>query len=253
MQSVFLCYNKKKENIERKYNMYQFCSRVRYSEVDQYKQLSLPSIINYFQDCSTFHSEEVGLGIDCLETTHHIWMLSSWQIEIERYPKFAESITVSTWAYDFKGIYGYRNFTLSDATNTICVKANSIWIYMDTKRQLPSRIPKEMAEPYGLDSPLVMDELSRKLTIPEELIQKEPFTVVLSNIDTNNHVNNEQYIEFAIRYLPPNFTIKKMCAQYKMSAKLGDTIIPHVAAKESCVTVVLTNTTNSPYAIVTFQ
>ena len=34
--------------------MYQFKSRVRFSEVDSQLNMTLPSIINYFQDCSTF-------------------------------------------------------------------------------------------------------------------------------------------------------------------------------------------------------
>ena len=33
-----------------------------YSEIDHRDQLTLPALINYFQDCSTFHSEDVGMG-----------------------------------------------------------------------------------------------------------------------------------------------------------------------------------------------
>ena len=34
--------------------MYSFDSRVRYSEVDEDRKLSLTGVINYMQDCSTF-------------------------------------------------------------------------------------------------------------------------------------------------------------------------------------------------------
>ena len=44
--------------------MYTFESRVRYSEVDHTELITLPAIINYFQDCSTFQSEDLGVGID---------------------------------------------------------------------------------------------------------------------------------------------------------------------------------------------
>ena len=43
---------------------YSFSGRVRYSEIGENGLLTLPGILNYFQDCSTFQSEEVGLGID---------------------------------------------------------------------------------------------------------------------------------------------------------------------------------------------
>ena len=65
--------------------IYQFDSRVRYSEVDENRRITLLSILNYFQDCSTFHSEDVGLGIDYLAEHKKVWLLSSWQIMIDRY------------------------------------------------------------------------------------------------------------------------------------------------------------------------
>ena len=34
--------------------MYEFDSRVRYSEVDHHGTMTVPALINYFQDCSTF-------------------------------------------------------------------------------------------------------------------------------------------------------------------------------------------------------
>ena len=37
--------------------MYTFQSQVRYSELDSDRKLSIASIVDYFQDCSTFHSE----------------------------------------------------------------------------------------------------------------------------------------------------------------------------------------------------
>lgn len=42
--------------------MYSFNSRVRYSEVNKDGRLKLVSLLDYFQDCSTFHSEDAGDG-----------------------------------------------------------------------------------------------------------------------------------------------------------------------------------------------
>ena len=36
--------------------MYQFESRVRYSEVDSERHLTLPAVMDYLQDCCTFQS-----------------------------------------------------------------------------------------------------------------------------------------------------------------------------------------------------
>ena len=51
--------------------MYEFNSRVRYSEIDHHGTLTLPALINYFQDCSTFQSEDVLSLIHISEPTRH--------------------------------------------------------------------------------------------------------------------------------------------------------------------------------------
>lgn len=65
---------------------FQFDSRVRYSEMGLDKRLTLVSLVDYFQDCSTFQSEDYGVGIEVLKEKSRAWMVLSWQIEILRRP-----------------------------------------------------------------------------------------------------------------------------------------------------------------------
>ncbi len=76
--------------------MYTYKSRVRYSEIGVNGNLTLESLVDYFQDCSTFHSEDIGLGIEYLQERHMVWLMSSWQIVIERYPRLCENIIIGT-------------------------------------------------------------------------------------------------------------------------------------------------------------
>ena len=92
--------------------IYSFDGRVRYSEIGENGLLTLPGVLNYFQDCSTFQSEEVGLGIKVLKEWKRFWVLSAWQVIVERYPAMGEQIRTSTWAYGFRGFMGFRNFTM---------------------------------------------------------------------------------------------------------------------------------------------
>lgn len=111
---------------------YEMQGKVRFSEVDRGKYMTLPGIVNYFQDCSTFQSEELGIGFKHLESHHKAWILSSWQIVLARRPKFGEQITVSTWATDFQGIYGVRNFEMCDQDGGRSAYANwntDLWLY----------------------------------------------------------------------------------------------------------------------------
>ena len=100
--------------------MYTFQSRVRYSELDPERKLSIASIVDYFQDCSTFHSEQLGVGLDYLEERDMLWVMSYWQIVIDRYPKLCDNITIGTFPYEFKGFMGYRNFFIKDEVVLLC-------------------------------------------------------------------------------------------------------------------------------------
>ena len=57
-------------------DMYTFDSRVRYSETDEEGNLSVVGIMNYLQDCSTFQSEDLKLGISYLNEEKRAWWLS---------------------------------------------------------------------------------------------------------------------------------------------------------------------------------
>lgn len=235
--------------------MYSFNARVRYSEVGGDRELSLPGVVNYLQDCSTFQSEDLQMGLDYLEKNRRAWWLSSWQIVIERYPKLGEEIVVSTWPYDFKGIYGYRNFTICDKKGVYLVKANSIWFLFDTAAGHPVRAEKDDIRGYGTgeEKKLDMEYAPRRIALPEEYETGEPVTVARHHIDTNRHVNNAQYVAVARDALPENLKIRQVRAEYKKAAVSGDVMIPRISRKEDVYTVALCSREGTVYAVVWMQ
>lgn len=233
--------------------MYTFNSRVRYSEMNHQKgALDITSIINYFQDCSTFHSEDMNLGIDYLSNKNRAWLLSSWQLKINHIAQLGDYITVGTWAYDFSNFYGYRNFIMNDKNGDPLAVANSVWVYIDTITGRPTKIPEDHAG-YQLEPSYPMEYLGRKIDLPDNLICYPSFPIIKSNIDTYNHVNNGQYIKMAEEFLPDTFFVSQMRVEYKRQAVLGDIIIPKVAMNDDYYTIILADESQKPYAIVEFQ
>lgn len=232
--------------------MYSFESRIRYSEVDSNKQLTLTGVANYFQDCSTFQSEDLGLGIEVLSQAKRAWILNSWQIVVKRLPALGERITTGTWPYDIKGFYGYRNFIMKDAKDKVCAVANSLWVYMDTVSGHPARVSPDIAAFYKNEPKYPMEYASRKLRLPDNLVEQPPFFVASANIDTNNHVNNSQYILMAEEYLPEGFQAKELRVEYRNAAVLGDCIYPKVSCQEEQCTVALADEKQKIFAILAF-
>lgn len=235
--------------------MYQFKSRVRYTEMNHQRNTMDPSgIINYFQDCSTFQSEDLNLGINYLKSINKIWLMTGWQLIINSQFKLGETITIGTWPYGFNGFYGYRNFIMKNEQDEVLAVANSIWAYIDTITGRPVKVGKDNAG-YTLEPPYAMEYAPRKIDIPDYIAAYPDlsFKVIKSNIDSYNHVNNGQYIKMAEEFLPENFVVREMRVDYRAQAVLGDTIIPAVALSGHTCLVVLSGTDGKPYAVIEFK
>lgn len=231
---------------------YEFDGKVRYSEMDEEGKLSLRSLVNYFQDVSTFQSEELGVGIAYMKERHLAWVLSSWQIVIDRYPRLGEKVIAQTWPYDFNTFFGMRNFTLLDGNRDYLARANSVWALIDVDRQRPVRCPEEILEKYPKEKCLEMEYASRKVPIPEGGKKEPSFIIEKHMLDTNHHVNNGQYIALAEGYLPENFPVGQLRAEYKVQARLHDVMVPMVSIQDDRVTVALCSEKERPYAVVEF-
>lgn len=233
--------------------MYTFDSRIRYSETDSEGRLTLAALLNYFQDASTFQSEDLGVGIAYNEEKHLVWVLSSWQIVVERYPRLGEAVTVGTKPYQFKGFLGYRNFAMTTKDGAYLAMANSLWSLLSTETGKPAYPTEKMLEKYRLEEKLPMDYAPRKITIPEESRREDAIVVKKHHIDTNHHVNNGQFVSMAMEYLPENFIIRQMRAEYKMQAFLNDSLYPRVSESQGGYVVALTDAEQKAYAVVEFR
>ena len=232
--------------------MYQLKSKVRYSEANSKSRLTFHALLNYLQDASTLHSEELGESGAQLMEQNMAWVLSFWQICMEDLPKTSEDICVKTWPYQTKGLFGLRNFCMENEKGEQIVKANSIWVLIDPRTGRPIRITDEVSAHYPDEPKLDMDYCDRKLAQPAEYTEMPAITVPKYFIDTNNHVNNAKYVMIAEEYLPADFYIKEIRVEYKKAAVLGDVMIPRVTMEEEVTTVVLVDESGNTYATVQF-
>ena len=232
---------------------YSFNSRVRYSETGENGKLTLPGVLNYFQDCCTFHAESVGLGGDVLKARDRAWVLSSWQVIVDEYPAMGTEIRITTAPYDFKGFMGMRNFTIETMDGKKLAWANSNWTHLAISTGIPVRLTPADIDNYILAKTRQMHYSPRKIKLPDDMTSQESFTVQKHHLDTNHHVNNCQYICMAEDFLPEDFKVYQMRAEYKMQAKLGDIICPKAKAETGKVIVSLDDTDGKAYAIIEFQ
>ena len=232
---------------------YFFDSRIRYSAVDEDLKLSIGGLIDYFQDCSALHGEDKGIGILPLKKQGQAWIMVSWQIEIEEMPSLGDTVRAMTWAYAFHEFFGKRSYLLTAPDGRVYARGNGIWVMMDMVKGRPVRVSEEIAGTFGCGPRLEMQCASRKIKIPEGGVTEESFCIGRHHIDTNHHVNNGQYVMFASAYLPEHFRIRRLQAEYRMQARLGDWIFPYVVIREDSAVVALKNEEGKVFAVIAFN
>ncbi len=237
--------------------MYEYKRRIGFSECDVNKTFTVTALIDAFQDCSTFQSEDLGVGFDALTKRHVVWVINYWELNITRLPKLCEYVTVGTYPYDFKGCFGYRNFYLKDESGELIVKANSMWTLIDTVTFKPSKAPQFIRDAYEMEPKLDMEYNSRKVAIPTgddvTEIKRDPIHIQLHHLDSNHHVNNGQYVKLAMTAAGEDANISSLRIDYRKQAVLNDIISPVVYKKDNRCVVALYGEDGSIFSVAEFS
>ena len=227
---------------------------VRYSEVTTDASSSLCALVSYFQDTTMFHSDSLGQGINNLMKDNIAWLLASWHIKINRYPRYNETIRARTWATKFAGVYGYRDFEIVDENDEVVAVASSAWFLYDSLNQKLCRVTPQIAEVYNPEPDFVFKTASEpRLHVPKQYEDVYTCSVTKRDLDTNNHVNNVHYIDYALEALPEGFVVRELRVSYKNAAVLGDKICVGINREDDAYTCVLHNGEGSVYAVLEFR
>lgn len=98
--------------------------------------------------------------------------------------------------------------------------------------------------------------MERKIKVEGEGRQASPIQVSEQHLDTNRHVNNAQYVMFALDALAElghALDVHRIAVQYRTMAWLGDKVHPSVHPCEGGFAVELTNGADVTYAVVKLQ
>ncbi len=233
--------------------MYSFQSRVRYSETGSDGRLTVTALLNYYQDCATFHSEAAGLSVDTLLKDRLAWVLMSWQIDMRRMPVMGETVEICTSPYRIGGALGMRSFLLRTAQGETLSVADSVWALVNVDTGKPTHVRPDFAQSYGGGERIELGWKAGPIR-PDTSAQPlpEPMTVHSGMLDTNHHVNNAWYAHVASEQLPDRFTYTKLCVEYKNSAVLGDRLYFTRSERADGWIIAVNDAEGKPYALAQF-
>ena len=203
---------------------------IKYSDIGKDNKITLKAFVDMLQESAILHSENAGYGVNNIKQTHLAWLLLNWKVQILSYPRLNDSITVKTWPRSFDKLYSYRDFEVYDENNNLLAIASSKWFPIDTETKRIRKITSEIAEAYGeqVTKSVFENPFKGKMVIPEELKLNFNYTVQRRDIDTNGHVNNLHYIDYALETLDENIfnntTFNNLEIVYKKEIKYKENI-----------------------------
>lgn len=192
-------------------------------DVDPQLTARLPTLCGFMQEAAYHHAEHFGLGLTHLQPMNMAWVLSRMRLEIERLPKWGETVMLRTWPSGRDRLFYYRDFELKDSEGATILLASTAWFIIDYKKR--ERITPEWWTNSTL--PIGRKIFGSKLTRLKACGCESGATVPVNygDLDLNGHVNNVRYIEWILNSLSLEFhqshTLQSLDVNYLAEAVYG--------------------------------
>ena len=207
--------------------MYTLNYKVTTSTCDSEGRLKLYSALQMMQDCSEMWIDSEPEVKAYFARENMAQLLASRQVEVLRVPSFKEELTVTTSVYEMKPMFGFRNTFIYDTGGRPCYRTWSMGAFVDKATGKLKRVDDAVASNLLIEPQLEMNYRDRRIILPKGGGEAfAPIKVMRADIDYNRHVNNANYIRMAMELLPEDFEIKELRVEYRVAAKLGDTLTP---------------------------
>lgn len=174
---------------------------VSYADVGPDQLLSYKGALRLLQEAAALASDACGYGIKDIATKKVHWILMGWRVELLHKPVWSTPICIETWPRTMDGFASDRDFLLY-ANGELVARATSRWFLISAETGRITRVTDEIRSAYPIEDITVFDD-----SIPnngKSLERAAAFTTTIGrrDIDTNHHVNNLHYLDYALEALP---------------------------------------------------
>jgi acyl-ACP thioesterase len=202
--------------------------KVRSYEIDSRGQTSIQSICRYLGEIAGNHANELGASVGVLRSKGLTWVLSRLHVRMKKYPFWGEPIKIETWPSGRENLFALRDFLIYVQEELIGAATTS-WMVIDLARKKPTALPDFIIRISIPQRPRAIADPFKKLPGLDEVTSTKAFNVRLSDLDTNQHVNFVNYIEWAVETVPAetwkNFRLEGVEISYRAESRFGDRII----------------------------
>lgn len=197
-------------------------------ELDHRRRMPVAILYRLLQEAAENHAVEMGFDTETLLHRNLTWVLLRLQLEISEYPEGRQPIDVETWPSKSDSRYAFREFRVfkRGGIQPFAV-ASSIWMLIDLVKNRPVIIDKYLSREYITRREQMVATPFPKIGECGDAVGHE-FTVRLSDIDLNNHVNNVHFVEWVVESTSEHEwterTLASIAMEYKKQVRYGDTV-----------------------------
>ena len=206
---------------------YQMKMKIPFDMADMNGHIKLPDVILLSLQVSGMQSIELGVSDKTiLEDYNLVWIITEYDIEVVRLPRFAEEITIETEALSYNRLFCYRRFTIYDETGQELIHMLATFVLMDRDSRKVHAVEPEIVAPYqsDFDKKLIRGPKYESLNEP---ISKD-YHVRFYDLDMNGHVNNSKYLDWIFEVMGADFLTqyipKKINLKYVKEVRPGGVI-----------------------------
>lgn len=202
---------------------------VAFYECDINQTMTFPAMLGAVIKTSEEQSDSLGRGTSYVQQQGLTWVITNYQMDIQRMPRVNELIQVTTQAMSYNKYFCYRNFWIHDAEGNELVCIESTFVLMDMENRKMSSVNEDIIAPYE-------SEKIKRIIRGEKIESIEqgsmlPFRVRFYDIDSNQHVNNAMYFNWIVDVLGFDFLTthnpQKVLIRFDKEVEYGHEIESH--------------------------
>jgi medium-chain acyl-[acyl-carrier-protein] hydrolase len=186
-------------------------------------------LCNILQLTAAKHAELGGISFTDMQAHHQAWVLSRSRIEIERMPRWRDTITVKTWIQSLENSRSIRCLEVFLGNEKIA-GCETFWAVFNTQTRRPETLalPHEHFKKFPTKATATAFK-KIDISLATEFVSFKK--VMLSDLDIVNHANSVKYMEWCLDTLAPEQLLKQKIAEievnYLKEVAFHDTVSIH--------------------------
>lgn len=206
---------------------FEYSMKIPFDMSDVNGFIKIPQLILLSLQVSGMQSIELGMSdMYILENYNLVWIITDYNMKIDRLPVFDEKITIETYAMSHNRLFCYRAFNIKDEAGNIIIEMVATFVLMDRDTRKVHPVMSEITDAFDSEFSKTMLRGPRFKEL-EGGVEQE-YRVRFYDLDMNGHVNNSKYLDWVFEVMGADFLTqhvpKKVHLKYVKEVLAGGVI-----------------------------